>query len=376
MNILHISNGYADSKVHSNLTRALDNYDIKQTVYCPVREERLLGKNQFDGKHVKFIYSNCIKSWYKYVYHYKMWKLFGNLRTSVNIGQYDIILAPTLFSDGGLALMAYKKYGTPYIVAVRNTDINLYMKRLKHTHKMGREILLNANKIIFISKGEMKEFAESQFAHSIYDQIVGKIVLQPNGIDDFWLNNISFEQRNGHNVLYVGDYSPNKNVVRLAEAIIQLRKESGYGDVRLIVVGGEKKGKAWKTDNSTQEVISKNPDAIKAMGWIYDKERLLQIMRECAIFAMPSILETFGLVYIEALSQNLPVLYSMGQGIDGLFDDSVGISVNPLSVEDIRNAIKTMFTSYNQYNNKNVNFECFKWSVVAKNYLNFFNDIN
>ena len=62
MRILHISNGFADSKVHSNLTRALDDLGLEQTVYCPVREERLLGKNQFDGKHVSFVYSFCIKS--------------------------------------------------------------------------------------------------------------------------------------------------------------------------------------------------------------------------------------------------------------------------------------------------------------------------
>ena len=56
-------------------------------------------------------------------------------------------------------------------------------------------------------------------------------------------------------------------------------------------------------------------------------------MRSCSVFAMPSIFETFGLVYLEALSQNLPVVYTKGQGIDGMFDNTVGIGVDPLSVD-------------------------------------------
>lgn len=66
-------------------------------------------------------------------------------------------------------------------------------------------------------------------------------------------------------------------------------------------------------------------------------------MRSCSVFAMPSIFETFGLVYLEALSQNLPVVYTKGQGIDGMFDNTVGIGVDPLSVEEIKNAIKMIY---------------------------------
>ena len=153
MKILHISNGFADSKVHSNLAKALDDAGVSQTVYCPVREERLLGKNKFDSFRTDFVYSFCIKPWYKYVYSYKCFMLFRDLKKKVDLGNVDVMHAATLFSDGGVAYKAHKKYGIPYIVAVRNTDINLYIKALKHTHGKGRKILLAAGKIVFISKG-------------------------------------------------------------------------------------------------------------------------------------------------------------------------------------------------------------------------------
>lgn len=375
MRILHISNGYADSKVHSNLTKALDELDVMQTVYCPVREERLLGMNQFDGENIDFIYSYSIKSWYKYVYHFKRCMLYRDLKKKIDLRQFDVIQAPTLFSDGGVALKVHKKYNTPYIVAVRNTDINLYIRKLKHTHRLGREIALDASKIVFISKGEMKEFMESDFVKPIYDKIKDKVILLPNGIEDYWHNHINHEQRNGHNILYIGDYTPNKNVGRLIEAILQLRKEKGFEDVRLIIVGGEKVGTVWKTDEKLKQMITDNPDAVKALGKIYDKEKLSEVMRECALFAMPSIHETFGLVYIEALSQNLPVIYTKGQGIDGIFDESVGIGVDALSVEDIHDAIRKILVSPTLYYNKNVRFEDFKWNNIAKKYTDIYNEI-
>lgn len=369
MKILHISNGYADSKVHSQLTKAIDSRGIAQIVYCPLREERLLGKNKFVGKHIEFAYSFCIKSWYKYVYHYKAHELYKDMKRQVDIKSADIIHAHTLFSDGVLAYKAHKEFGIPYVVAVRNTDVNDYIRLMKHTYCTGRKIVLNAEKIYFISSSLKVTFEQSDFIRPILNEVKDKFVLRPNGVDDYWHNHISHESRTGHDVLYVGDYSANKNVVRLAKAIIELRQEKGLEDVRLLIVGGEVKGGFRNNDGRTQAMIEAYPEAIKAFGKIYDKERLVEVMRRCSLFAMTSIHETFGLVYIEALSQNLPVVYTKGQGIDGLFDNKVGKGVNPLSIEEIKNAIRDILQNHDAYSNKDLDFRNFKWSEISERYV-------
>lgn len=368
MNILHISNDYCGSKVYCNLTRELDKLGVNQTVYCPVRAADRIGKNQFEGKHIQFVYSFCIRSWYKFVYHYKAFKLYKDMREKVKLSEVDFIHAHTLFSDGVLAYKAHKEYGVKYAVAIRNTDLNDYIRLMKHTYNTGRKILLNAEKVYFISAGIKKQFEESNFVRPILDQVKSKFVLQPNGIDDYWHQHISHEERTGHDVLYVGDFSANKNVVRLAEAVLELRKEKGFEDVRLIIVGGEVKGGARKNDGKTQAMIDANPDAIKALGKIYDKDKLSEVMRSCSMFAMTSIFETFGLVYVEALSQNLPVVFTKGQGIDGMFDKSVGIAVDPLNVGETKEAIKTILTNHNQYDNMTIKFDDFDWKRIAENY--------
>ena len=90
---------------------------------------------------------------------------------------------------------------------------------------------------------------------------------------------------------------------------------------------------------------------------------------------MPSIHETFGLVYIEALSQNLPVVFTKGQGIDGLFDESVGVGVNAFSVEEISEAIKKILKNPKGYNNKQICFNDFNWDIIAGKYNNYYHEI-
>lgn len=375
MKILHINNGYCDSKVHMNLTRELDNLGIQQIVYCPVRDAEHIDKNRIDGRNTEFVYSLCIKSWYRYVYHYKQWKLYRDMKARIDLGEISYIHAHTLFSDGGLAYKAYRKFGIKYSVAIRNTDLNQYIRLLKHTYHLGREILLHADKIIFISTGIKSNFEQTKFITPILDRVKDKFIVLPNGIDAFWLDNISKEPRAGRDILYVGDFSANKNVVRLAEAVLALRSEPDFHDLRLIIVGGEVKGGDRENDGRTQQMIDANPEAIKALGKIYEKDKLSEVMRSCSLFAMTSIFETFGLVYIEALSQNLPVIYTKGQGIDGMFDETVGIGVDAFSVDESKDAIRKILLNHDKYGNMAVDFNDFDWKMIAKKYLSIYEGI-
>ncbi|HGK7332802.1 TPA: glycosyltransferase [Streptococcus suis] len=55
---------------------------------------------------------------------------------------------------------------------------------------------------------------------------------------------------------------------------------------------------------------------------------------------MPSFHESFGLVYAEAMSQGMPVIYTRGQGFDGQFEEGVvGFSVDCIDEVEISNKI-------------------------------------
>lgn len=358
--VLQISNDFANSKVHSNLFYHLCRFDIFQNVYCPVRTIEEIGKNNITEDNIKVYYSYCIKPWYKFLYYFKLNVLYKDLKRNVDLENHDVIHACTLFSDGGLAYKAYKEYGIPYIIAIRKTDTDIFMRYLPHSYFIGRKILLNASRIYFISESLKQKFEESKMFQLILPNIRNKFVVQPNGIDNIWIKNMSIEPRIGHDILYVGDFTPNKNVTRLILAVDKIRKETEFKDIRLIIVGGGR-----DKNSEVLNTIEKYHDFVQYKGKVYDKIELLKIMRSCSVFAMPSIHETFGLVYLEALSQNIPVIFSKKQGIYGMFDNSAGESVNPYSVQDIFNGIKKVLDNPSFYGNHNIKFELFDWQNIS-----------
>jgi glycosyltransferase involved in cell wall biosynthesis len=101
----------------------------------------------------------------------------------------------------------------------------------------------------------------------------------------------------------------------------------------------------------------------------------MEICRSSDVFAMASHHETFGLVYVEALSQGLPVLFSKGQGIDGTFAENIGLPVDPSSVEDIRRGLEQMIDRYPTFDLSQVRFERFGWESIAARYLEMYQAI-
>lgn len=373
MKVLHISGDFIATKVHRNLYKKLDDIDVSQVIYSPIRDVELFGSNQFEANDTEFIYSYVIKSWYKFIFYYKSHVIFQDVKKKINFEDIDIIHATTLFSDGVLAYKIHKERNIPYVIAVRNTDINLFSKFLPHTWPIAKKILLNTERIYFISKALQDTFEQLSFVRPILNKIKNKIVLRPNGIDNQWLDRIDYSCRKGNKILYIGNFSPNKNVCRLIESISLLRKENGYTDMELTIIGG-----GSDKNNKVTKLIKSNNHFVKYLGKIYDIPTIRNIMQEHTIFAMPSIYETFGLVYIEALTQNLPILYTNHQGVDRLFDDNknpVGIGVNPLSVQDIKNAIKKLLEGNGKYSNKQVDFSIFNFDIIAKKYKNDYQDI-
>lgn len=372
MKILHIANDFSNTRVHSNLVKKLDSLGVHQVVYNPIRTIRknTIGKNEFPAQHTQFVYAVVVKPYHHYMYHVKQHCLFKALRKRVDVTDINLTHAATLMTDGGVAYKLYKKYHIPYVVSIRNTDINGFLDKMPHTWRDARNILLNSKRIFFISQGLKEKFENHKVIKSILPQIEDKFVLMPNGIDEFYISNIRKDKRTGHGVIYIGDFSNNKNVLRLGQAILQLRNETNLEDLRLTIVGGGN-----NEDDSVEKMIAEHPEAFNYVGKVYDKVKLCELLGANRVFAMPSINETFGLVYLEALSQNLPVLYTKGQGIDGLFDDTIGVGVNPLSVSEIKDALKAMLLDTDKYSNNCIDFNAFKWSTIAEKYREHYREL-
>ena len=368
--ILHISNDFCLTKVHSMLYQELDRMGVEQTVFNPVRDAAHVGRNRFEGQHTNIIYAHVVKPWHKYAYHLKRRHVYSEMVKRIKPEEYAMTHATTLLTDGGLAYRLYKQYGIPYIVAVRNTDVNEFLKFMPHTWMAARKILLNAKKIIFINKGLRDDLVRHPAIRGIASEIEDRFMLMPNGINDYYLDHVSREPRTGHDIVYVGRFSTLKNVVRLAKAVLKLREQTQFADCTLTLVGG---GRA--STDEMERMIADHPEVFQYVEPIIAPSKMCEQLAQARIFAMPSLHETFGLVYIEALTQNLPVLYTRGQGVDGLLPPSAGIAVNPYSIDDIANGLATLLTD-EKAGNQEVEFELFRWGKIAEKYKEIYQKIN
>ena len=291
MKILHLSNDFAGSTVHAELYKRLDGEGLSQVVYCPVRSDGLVGRNAFEGQHTEIIYSPILKKIHRLFFHLKIKDLVKDVEQKVNLSEINIVHATTLFSDGAVALQLKKKYGIPYIVAVRNSDINVFMRYMPHLWTVHREVIREAEKVIFISPNLQKRVSRHWTLKGLSELLEQKGVVIANGLNDYWLTHRreASEAAVGHSIAYVGKFDSNKNVLRLLHAVLQLRQR--FPDIRLHLVGG-----GGECEKRVLQLVAQHPECLTCHGPIYDKPLLQSIYQQCGVFAMPSKKETFGLV--------------------------------------------------------------------------------
>ena len=256
-------------------------------------------------------------------------------------------------------------------MAVRGSDLDFFMKYRKDLIPLAIKILTNSSKIIFISNALSNRFFQKSWPKNLKIELELKSKIILNGIDEFWINNRSLviENKKRDNILYIGNFGNNKNVLGLLKAIVSLKNK--YPKLKIFLVG--------KNDSQNKRIkllVEQNSHYIKFLGPIYDKTELLNLYRSCSIFAMPSFSETFGLVYLEALSQGLPVICSKNQGIDGVFNSIIGEFIQPSSVKSIENGLDLIISNYSKYNNlTNLDLSRFKWEEVSKEYFSIYEQI-
>ena len=105
------------------------------------------------------------------------------------------------------------------------------------------------------------------------------------------------------------------------------------------------------------------------------KEQLIEKYREATIFVLTSKTETFGLVYAEALSQGLPIIYTKGEGFDKQFPEGVVGFHTRLNTNDLVCAIKKVINSYNIIQNQCVHASIkYDWDRINSFYKEIYQD--
>lgn len=281
-----------------------------------------------------------------------------------------IIHAHTLFTSGYIAWRLSKKYKIPYVVAVRNADVNVFFRYMIHLRSLGVRIMRDAAAVVFISPAYKEKVLDTIVPSKYKKQIEGKSYVIPNGINNYFLENApqyskTIQSENQIRLLYVGEVNSNKNVGTTLKACEYLE---GKGFKPLLTIVGRVSESKYN-DIKNHRLVEYYPQS--------PKEDLIKHYRQNDVFVMPSLNETFGLVYIEALSQGLPIIYSKGQGVDGYFKEGeVGYHVNSTDALELADAIERIRLDYTEISSRCINSaKPFSWDRIAEIYNELYYDI-
>ncbi len=235
MKVLHLCNDYLGSKVHRNLYTALAPLAVKQVVYFPLRSWKAPNAIK-EIRKIETIVGFQLKMYHKIFFRKKIADLYHDLCMKIDFKDIDLIHATTLFSDGALAYKIFKNNGIPYVLAVRTVDVNRFLKLRPDLFFMAKAILSNATSIIFISEALKTNFFKHLFIKTFMPGLISKSKVIYNGIDSYWLENkMGVHVIRPTKILYVGYFDNNKNVLRLIQAFMQLKKE--FPQIELNLVG-------------------------------------------------------------------------------------------------------------------------------------------
>ncbi|PIT92441.1 MAG: hypothetical protein COU08_02500 [Candidatus Harrisonbacteria bacterium CG10_big_fil_rev_8_21_14_0_10_42_17] len=141
-------------------------------------------------------------------------------------------------------------------------------------------------------------------------------------------------------ILSVGRLDPHKNVHRMVEAFANLKKTQNTQH-QLVIVGGRhepeysKKVDAMiKKDNLENEIY---------IAPFIEEEDLPLLYQHADFFVFVSLSEGFGLPLLEAMQNGTPIITSSVSAMPEV-TDGAAMTVNPWSVEEIQDAIKTLLT--------------------------------
>lgn len=371
--VLHICSYYIGNKLYMSLIKQLSEFGIEQDVFIPIKNNKMSGQNQIqDVKTIRFFYQNIISIYDRFLFFTKVYKQYKQIEKLImSNSKIDVIHAHTIFSDGSAAYKLHKKYGIPYIINVRNTDINIFYKFALHLRPLMYKILIHAEAIVFISPSYQQKLMMKLPAY-VSSKIEKKCYVISNGIDQFWhrqsTKEKSFDKNKSIVLIYVGRIDKNKNLETVINMCAILRN-LGYS-VLLNVIGSGPLEYKMKKLCSYLDL----DDQVKFYGYVSNPKELLAIMDQSDIYVMPSFKETFGLVYIEAMSRGLPVIYTKNEGIDGYFTEGeVGYSVTPNNADMIAKSVIKAIKDYDAISKRCIAYsKLFNWNDIAKKYISLY----
>ena len=354
--VLQLSNDYLQQDVYQMLTSHLEQRGLTQWVFMAARRQSVTDRCPPDQGGMRYAAPNILRPYHKVLFRRKSELIYSTLAKTYDLSRVGVVHAHFLYTDGRVARLVHERHGIPFVVSVRpHTDIDSFMRYRPDLLPWACDNLLRAHAVICLTPGS-RELLLAGLPSDVRRRVRFNIHVIPHGLAPVWHEAPPAPLESEElRILSVGDMTPNKNVEGMARAIDRLVSQGRR--VQLTLVGGG----AGRPPRASRPWITWIPH-------VSDRAALREIVRQHHIFMMPSFSETFGVAYIESLSQGLPVIHARGQGVAGLFTEGVASeSVDPNDARDMADAIEHVAARRLQVFSQCIaETRSFRWPLLAE----------
>ena len=170
--------------------------------------------------------------------------------------------------------------------------------------------------------------------HNRYHDLVRPTVIYAGPMHEHAKQNSSDDRT----IACIGTVCPRKNQHRLVQAYNALPDELRSKYV-LKIVGN----KGWHCSRTLD--LIENSEGVSWSGYVSDKE-YDSLLSSCAVLALPSLYEGFGMQILDGLQRGIPILTSDRGSLCEVVGD-IAVLSEPMSVESITNGLTSILTNDN-----------------------------
>jgi glycosyltransferase involved in cell wall biosynthesis len=171
----------------------------------------------------------------------------------------------------------------------------------------------------------------------VYNAIDERLALPP-AEEDFERVRARYQLKDPF-ALYVGNIKPHKNLERLIDAFHELRQESAFETLKLVIIGDEISRYQGLRRAVHRHKLHKH---VRFFGFV-PFETLAVLYRLARVFVFPSLYEGFGLPPLEAMYFGTPVVTSNVSSLPEVVGDAA-LLVDPYSSTSIAEGMRRALT--------------------------------
>lgn len=237
------------------------------------------------------------------------------------------------------------------------------------------QIIQNSDMIITVS-----EFSKRDIIR-IFDVEEDKVKVTPLAADEYFkpMDKETAKEYlkikyniEGEFLLYLGGFSPRKNVKSILVAFSRIHKNLSK-DNKVVIIGPSKDDHSYLIGLCDSLGIK---DKVIFTGYV-PYEDLPYFYNSCSVFVYPSLYEGFGLPPLEAMSCRAPVITSNVSSIPEVVGDGA-VLINPFDTEELVGAMEKVIEDDNIRNDiaerGYIRSKEFSWSKTAAMTLNVYEE--